>query len=169
VENPRVWGRDFPHGRRDITIPVMEFRNNATWGAVCQGIKDEESYTILARDTYGKGEMLTLCVPDAFSELQHLPEAVLARIRKEFAAGGVWFEGAPMISTFIYDNNTFIVYPYADRHTEDTDILVHINGAQALENVTTGESIAPLYTTDGEAVFRLRARVGKFEGYRIVR
>ncbi len=162
-------GLEYPHGVKEITVPVLEFRNNATWGGICKGIRDEESYTLLARDTYGKGEMITLCVPEAYSDFKFLPGAVLSRMRREFAVNGVYIEGAPMISAFMYDNDSFIIYPYADRDTQDTDIFLHVRGAEKLTNVTNGSEIAPIYRYGSDSVFCVRARVGKFEGYKIAR
>lgn len=160
-------------GTEDITFSVMEFRNNATWAALCKGVKDTESYTMLARDTYGKGELITLVIPDAFSEIGKLPEPVLSRMRAEFRLNGIWLEGEGNVSIFPYDNETFILYNYADSAAYDVDVLVHIKGAKALKmlnNVWWGPSeIKPLYQLGDEAVFRIRAAVARYTGYQIVR
>lgn len=160
---------EYPHGLKEMTIPVLEVRNNATWGAPCKGIREEESYTMLARDTYGNGQMMTIAIPESFSDYKYIPAPMLSRIRKEFALNGVYLEGAAMISLFMYDNDSLILYPYVDRETQDTDIYLHVKDAQALVDVIEGTRIAPLYTRDGEAVFELRANVGTFRGYRIIR
>ena len=161
------WERAF--GAKPVTIPVMEFRNNATWGAVCKGIAEEDAYTLFALDTYGDGQMYTLVVPESFSDLKYYPNVIRDRMRKEFAVNGISLSGDPMISLFAYDNDTFVIYPYVDADTRDSDIYVHICDAKTIENVTTGEIIAPLYYDKNEAVFCLRATVGKFVGYRIQR
>ena len=160
-------------GTKDVSFAVMEFRNNATWAALCKGVKDTESYTLLARDTYGKGEMITLVIPDAFPEIGELPEPVLSRMRAEFKLNGMWLEGEGNVSIFPYDNDTFILYNYAKSDAYDTDMLVHIKGASALKmlnNAWWGPSeIKPLYSLGDEAVFRIRAAVGRYTGYRIIR
>lgn len=161
------WERDY--GPKPVSVPVLEFRNNATWGAVCKGIADEEAYTLLARDTYGKGQMYTLVVPDSFSDLKNYPNLILNRMRKEFAVNGIYLEGNPMISLFVYNNDTFVLYPYVDNHTFDSDVCVHIKGGTALIQPDTGRTVEPLYTRDGEAVFCLRTTVGKFACYKVVR
>lgn len=161
------WERDY--GTKPITVPVLEFRNNATWGAICKGIAEEEAYTLLARDTYGKGQMYTLVVPESFSDLKHYPNLILNRMRKEFAVNGIYLEGDPMIGMFVYDNDTFVLYPYVDADTRDSDVFIHIEGAKALAIPGMERTIEPLYTKNGEAVFCLRASVGKFACYKVVR
>lgn len=161
------WERDY--GPKPVTIPVLEFRNNATWGAICKGIADEEAYTLLARDTYGKGQMYTLVVPDSFSDLKNYPKLILSRMRREFAVNGIWLDSKPMISLFVYDNDTFLVYPYVDNNTYDSDLYVHVKEAKSLLSPDSGRTIEPLYVRDEEAVFCLRASVGKIGCYKIVR
>ena len=161
------WERDC--GAKPVTVPVLEFRNNATWGAICKGIAEEEAYTLLARDTYGKGQMYTLVVPESFSDIKHYPNLILNRMRKEFAVNGIYLEGDPMIGLFVYDNDTFVLYPYVDADTRDSDVFLHIEGAKALKITGMERTIDPLYTRNGEAVFCLRASIGKFACYQVVR
>ena len=161
------WERDY--GTKPVTVPVLEFRNNATWGAVCKGIAEEEAYTLLARDTYGKGQMYTLVVPEAFSDLKHYPNLILNRMRKEFAVNGIYLEGDPMIGLFVYDNDTFVLYPYVDADTRDSDVFIHIEGAKGLRIPGMERIIEPLYTRNSEAIFCLRASIGKFACYQVVR
>ena len=163
-------------GANSITVPVLEFRNNATWGALVKARKDEESYMMLGRDTYGDGQLLTMVVPDAFPDLQKLPEAVLNRLRAEFAVNGISMEGPSGISLFPYDNDTFAVYSYVTSRAADADILLRVKGAKELQMLNPPAffnralALAPLYTEkDGTAVFRVRASVGRFSGFKIVR
>ena len=37
-----------------------------------------------------------------------------------------------MVSLFVYDNDTFVLYPYVDADTHDSDVFIHIEGAKAL-------------------------------------
>ena len=161
------WERSF--SAKPLYVPVLEFRNNATWGAVCKGIASEDACTLFALDTYGSGQMYTLVIPQAFSDLKHYPNIVRNRMRKEFAVNGIFLTGNPMISLFPYDNDTFVIYPYVDADTRDSDIYVHIRDAVSITDVTDGQTMEPLYHEDHEAVFCLRAVVGKFRGYRINR
>ena len=90
-------------------------------------------------------------------------------MRKEFAVNGIYLEGDPMISLFVYDNDTFILYPYVDNDTKDSDVLVHIKDAKQLAIPGTDRTIDPLYIRNGEAVFCLRTTVGKFACYQVLR
>ena len=167
---------DFPVGSEEIGIPVCEFRNNATWAVV--KVRDtEESFGILLKDTYGKGQMWTLTAPDHFPDLYKMPGKALTRIRREFPAGGVYLECRAGVSLFPYDNGTFIVYPYATSQSQPSGALIHVAGeAEALEmpvrkrpGTEEMARIAPLFRRDGETVFEVRTMPGQYELYRIVR
>lgn len=164
----------FPHGVKPYSMPVCEFRNNSAWSLV-KGAVGQENYAILLRDTYGKGEMLTLVVPDAFPQLNNLPMEALTRIRAEFPVGGVYLEGIDRISLFVYDNDTFIVYPYVDDGTQASEIRLHVLGnAKALklpvqDRGPQGGELKPLYRDEHETVFKANAMPGRYVLYQIVR
>jgi len=166
----------FPQGREEIGIPVCEFRNNSAW-ALAKVADTEESFGLLLRDTYGKGQMLTLAAPDSFPDLYKIPAEVLTRIRSEFPSAGVYLECGAGISLFAYDNDAFIVYPYATSQAQPATIRIHAAGdVSALEmpvrkHPMTGEAIRlePLYSKNGETVFETRTQPGAYELYRILR
>ncbi len=161
------WERE--SSQKPITVQMLEFRNNATWGAICKAIAEEDSCTLLARDAYGDGQMYTMVLPDTFSDIKYYPDTVLSRIRKEFSVNGIRLDAKGQISIFIYDNDSFIIYPYVDNNTYASDITVYIANAASISRLSDSSVIRPLYTTNGESVFKLRAHVGIFEGYRINR
>lgn len=165
----------FPKGREEITVPVAEFRNNATWALVKVG-SGQESYGILLKDTYGKGQMYTLTVPDSFPDVYKLPSEVLTRLHAEFPVGGVYLEAEGQISLFVYDNDTFIVYPYVEWGAQPAYVKVHVTGkASALllptQKNEKGEArrILPLYANDEETVFELYTMPGQYVIYKIER
>ena len=177
VETAGEWHAvEYPKGTEEIGIPVCEFRNNATW-ALVKVAESEESFGILLRDTYGKGQLWMLAIPDNFPDLYKLPGRALTRIRREFPAGGVYLESRAGTSLFAYDNDTFIVYPYSTSQAQPASVLIHVTGeAEALEmpvrkHPFTGEPIRiePLYRRDGETVFEIRTIPGRYELYRIKR
>jgi len=173
VEDMNRRGCLFPRGDAPIRLPVAEFRNNATW-AVVKGAKDEESYGILLRDDYCDGHMWTLAMPDAYPDVYRLPSPVISRIRQQFPVNGVWLEGPGRISLFIYDNDSFVMYPYVMEGVQREMVRVHVKGAAALENpLWKGRfgsgRMEPLYARDGEAVFELPAMPGKYVLYKIIR
>ena len=158
----------YPEGEKPVSLPVAEFRNNSTW-AVVKAVHDEESCGILLRDDYCDGHLWTLAMPDAFPDLYRLPEPVWSRIRQQFPVNGVWLEGPARISLFVYDNDTFVVYPYVMEGVQRQMVRLHARGAKALTLPVQGKRLEPLYTKDGEAVFELPAMPGQYVLYGIER
>ena len=159
----------YPHGCKPMLLDVPEYRNNSTW-ALIKSVCGNENYGVMLQDTYGKGRMITLTVPDSFSDLYNMPESVLTRIRAEFPVGGMHLEGGAETSLFVYDNDTFIVYPYVDNNTQPATVRLHITGkASSLKLPVEGREMTPLYTNDTETVFELPTYPGKYVLYQIVR
>jgi hypothetical protein len=165
-----------------ITFPLIEHRNNATWSLVNAGSGDCHS-SILLRDTFGKGEFITLVVPSLFSEIKKLPMEVLSRIRREFFSD-VFLESDVQVSLFVYDNGVFGLYSYvsSDFSSRPAWVKVHIKGrvkeiaaiplSERISSASFGESgrsnTAPLYSNERETVFELRTEPGEFTFYRQV-
>ena len=158
----------FPMGERPVTLPVMEFRNNATW-AVVKGSHGEESYGLLLRDAYCDGRLWTLAVPDAFPDFYHMPAEALSRIRQALPVSGVWLEGPARIGLFVYDNDAVVIHPFVMEGVQRTLIRLHVQGAKALATPHDGRRVEPLYVRDDEAVFELPAMPGRYVLYRIER
>ncbi|MBQ8073958.1 MAG: hypothetical protein IJ231_09385 [Clostridia bacterium] len=158
----------FPKGEKPVQLPVMEFRNNATW-ALVKAAHDEESYGMLLRDPYADGRILSLAVPDAYPDFYRLPAEVLSRVRQEVPVNGVWLEGPARISLFLYDNDTLILYPYVMEGVQRTRVRLHVRGAKALILQPRGQELQPLYEKQGEAVFELVAMPGQYPLYQIKR
>ena len=154
----------YPKGRDEIGIPVCEFRNNAAW-ALAKMADTEESFALLLRETYGKGQMITLTVPDSFPDLYKLPRPVISRVLAEFPVNGVWLETDPGVSVFHYDNDTFVTYPYVTSEAQPGSILIHVNGqVKSLTELAPYPErvILPKYTTDTETVFEVRTQPGEY-------
>ncbi|MBQ3704942.1 MAG: permease [Clostridia bacterium] len=165
----------FPKGDQPVRLPLMEFRNNATWALVKLSCR-EESEGILLRDPYAGGRIYSLAVPDGLPDFYRLPEPVLSRIRQELAVNGIWMEGPARISLFLYNNDTFILYPYVMEGAKRERIRLHISGAKAIRPQTGlpgqkhAKPIEPLYVTrKNEAVFDLAAVPGNYALYQILR
>ena len=175
-----------------VSFPLLEHLNNASWSLLNAG-NGAQHGSILLRDTFGKGELITLAVPDLFSDLQKLPEAALFRIRSEFqpretAAGDVIIElpegSGAIVSLFIYDNKTFGIYSYTgggncvpDAYAPEL-VRVHIRASGAVTAIPftgnthrggatgpAGEAITPLYKSGDEQVFELLINPGDFAFY----
>ncbi len=158
----------YPAGAESVTIPVCEFRNNATW-ALVKGADGEESFGILLKDTYGRGALYTLAIPDSFPQLYRLPREVLTRIRQELNTG-VYLDSASGTSVFTYDNDSFIVYPYVTSASQPDAVRVYVKGvARALRIPVSGKTLTPLYRKDGETLFEVRTQPGEYTLYAIER
>jgi len=151
----------YPAGVKPIQIPVAEFRNNSTW-AVVKGSHGEESYGLLLRDDYMDGHVWTLAVPDAFPDFYAMPEQALSRIRQVFPVEGVWLEGPARIGLFVYDNGSFIVYPFVMDGVQRQLVRLHVKGASSLRVMGQKSVLAPLYREGDEAVFEVPVMPGKF-------
>ena len=159
----------YPTGNRPVTLPVAEFRNNATW-AVVKGMHGEESYGMLLRDSYCDGRLWTLAVPDAFPDFYHIPAEALSRIRQAMPVNGAWLEGGARISLFAYDNDTFVLYPYVMEGVQRSVVRLHVKGAKALTLPCRGNArLEPLYFQGDEAVFEAEAEPGRYEICRVER
>ena len=83
---------------------------------------------------------------------------------------GVWLEGPARISLFVYDNDTFVLYPYVMEGVQREVVRLHVRGAKALSlPCEDGRRLEPLYTEGGEAVFEVEAAPGRYVLYRIER
>lgn len=160
----------FPQAEKPVSLPVPEFRNNSTW-AVIKAAHGEESTAILLRDCYQDGRLWTLAVPDAMPDLYRLPEEALSRLRQAFPVRGVWLEGPARISLFVYDNDSFVLYPYVMEGVQRTVVRLHVRGAKALNvpQLKRQPRLEPLYVRGDEAVFEVEAMPGRYLLYQIER
>jgi hypothetical protein len=156
-----------------IRFPILEHRTNSSWSLLNAGSEDQHT-SILIRDTYGKGELLTLVTPDLFSQIKKIPRETLGRIREELAAGDLYLEGPPQVSLFTYDNGTFGVYSYTTLNSAPDWIRIHFKGkASGLSLISSDYAmpapakIAPLSVSDTETIFEFRVEPGDYLFYKI--
>ena len=107
-----------------ITFPELQFGNNASWSCINAGSGDSHS-SLLLLDTYGKGKLFTLAVPDMFAAFSSLPVPVMDPIRRAFAAKDVYISGQN-VSLFQYDNDIFVLYCYAGKDSRPQTVSVHL-------------------------------------------
>ncbi|MDR1064795.1 MAG: hypothetical protein LBL25_00300 [Oscillospiraceae bacterium] len=97
--------------KHEMSFPLLEHRNNTTW-TLAKAVAGEENYPILLSDHYGKGELITLVVPDEYGYIYSLPSAILEAIRGQFTGAPYSLRGPGQCSVFAYDNDVFAVYAY---------------------------------------------------------
>ncbi len=159
----------YPHGAKPVLVTVPEHRNNASWSLIKTRV-GEESYGMLLRDTYGKGEMLTLAVPDSFSDLYRLPVDVLTRLRAAFPMNGAYLECEGCVSLFPYDNGAFILYPYVAEGARPSICRIHMAGhVKALDMPVAGKQLLPKWTSETETVFELHLVPGQYRLFKPLR
>ena len=105
------------HAEKPVLIPQIRYITNDSWEIV-SGISGDNGFPILQDATYSKGHLYVLTIPDNFSDLYNLPAEALNKIRQVLCAQlNVQIEGSSKISSYVYDNNTFIVESFLDKET----------------------------------------------------
>jgi hypothetical protein len=123
---------------------VKYFTNDA-WEVVSAGrplTGGVSGYPILLRDTYSKGTLFVLTIPDDFGNLYDFPTGALNIIRRAMSKDvGAYIEGPSKVALFPYDNKTLVVENFND---EAVSLRVVVNEkVPALRNLLTGEAIQP--------------------------
>ena len=122
---------------KPILMQQVMYKTNDSW-EVISGMDSGLGWPFLHRDTYSKGTVYLLVVPDNFADLYNLPVQVLNSVRQTVSGSSmpVSIQGPAGVSLFVYDNNTFIVESFLD---ENVDITVRIQspeGAPRIDHVT---------------------------------
>ena len=144
---------------REFIIPQVKYFTNDAWEVVSAGRPlngGVSGYPILLRDTYSKGMLFVLTIPDDFGNLYDYPAAALNVIRRAMSKDvGAYIEGPSKVALFPYDNQTLVVENFND---EAVGLKVVINtSVPQLRNLLTGELLKPAKPSNGSAMpFRNR-------------
>ena len=168
---------EFVKSTEPITFPLIEHRNNASWSKMNAG-HGEYHESILCYDTYGKGRLTILNVPDMPSKLYELPQKVLSVIRQELDTTGIRLDGVNGVSLFAYDNKTFGLYCYTWDGCAPQEFDIHIKGdVKELRRLGDGQRQMPwerfslepvcvrkinLHSEEKETLFHVRLQPGDF-------
>ncbi|NLM51428.1 MAG: permease [Firmicutes bacterium] len=126
---------EYWYSRHKMTFPLLEHRNNTTW-TLAKAVVGEENYPIVLRDTYGKGQLITISVPDEYGYIYDLPPQILTIIRSQFTdTVPFYLEGPGQASLFVYDNDVFALYLYVGELTKGNYRLVAKGNADALRSL----------------------------------
>ena len=150
----------FGKSEREFIIPQVKYFTNDAWEVVSAGRPlsgGVSGYPILLRDTYSKGMLFVLTVPDDFGNLYDFPAGALNVIRRAMSKDvGAYIEGPSKVALFPYDNKTLVVENFND---EAVSLRVVINTkVGALRNLLTGEELKPAEKTNDQ-VFPFRNRL----------
>ena len=148
---------------REFIIPQVKYFTNDAWEVVSAGRPlngGVSGYPILLRDTYSKGMLFVLTIPDDFGNLYDYPAGALNIIRRAMSKDvGAYIEGPSKVALFPYDNKTMVVENFND---EAVSLRVVINAkVGTLCNLLTGEQLKPATITQPQGMF-FRNR---FSGY----
>ena len=130
---------------REFIIPQVKYFTNDAWEVVSAGrplTGGVSGYPILLRDTYSKGILFVLTIPDDFGNLYDYPAPALNIIRRAMSKDvGAYIEGPSKVSLFPYDNKTLVVENFNDKAV---NLRVVINAkVNSLKNLLTGEQLKP--------------------------
>ena len=159
------------YSRHPLTFPILEHRNNTSW-ALSKGVAGEENYPLVLRDTYGKGAMYTIAVPDMYGYLYDLPAEILNGIRALFAVDvPAYLEGPSQVSLFAYEGDVFAVYPYVNSLSRGRMKLVVKGVADELIDLKTGMRMKPASMNrfgDATTTFPLMVQQGDLSFFKVV-
>ena len=134
------FGKEYVKSRNAITFPLLEHRNNASWSLMNAG-HGEYHESILCYDTYGKGRLTTLVLPDMPSKIYELPAQVLTAIRQELEVSDIWIDADAGLSLFTYDNKTFGLYCYTWDSCTPKDFTLYVKGEhKSLKRIPDSDS-----------------------------
>ncbi len=169
-------------GAVPVTFPLIEHRNNATWSVMNAG-HGEYHESILCYDTYGKGRLTILNVPDMPSRLYDFPVPVLTQIRQELDVCGVTIDGGAGVSLFAYDNKTFGLYCHTWDGCTPQEFDIHVKGeVKELRRLSDGSKPMPwtnqpieavgtqrisMRSDEKETLFHVRVQPGDFNFFEI--
>ena len=151
---------------REFIIPQVKYFTNDAWEVVSAGrplTGGVSGYPILLRDTYSKGILFVLTIPDDFGNLYDYPTGALNIIRRAMSKDvGAYIEGPSKVALFPYDNNTLVVENFNDT---PVNVRVVINGkADNLLNLLTGEQLKPANLPKPQGFFGRNRFYGYAEG-----
>lgn len=170
-------------GKEPVQFDELQFCNNASWSFLNAGTGDSHS-SILLMDTFGRGKLFTLAVPDVFADLSRIPVPAMDMVRRVLTSGRIYISGRN-ISIFTYDNGVFVLYCYAGGDSVPEDIAVHLlenaegradGQAYELEALKDGRRISLTKRfcrhegwTDLEMTAQIRVLPGEFAAFRVIR
>ena len=140
---------------REFIIPQVKYFTNDAWEVISAGrplTGGVSGYPILLRDTYSKGTLFVLTIPDDFGNLYDYPAGALNIIRRAMSKDvGAYIEGPSKVAFFPYDNKTMVVENFNDIAVS---LRVVINDkVSSLRNLLTNEQMKPAEVTYGRNRF----------------
>ncbi|MBE5793246.1 MAG: hypothetical protein E7323_00995 [Clostridiales bacterium] len=126
----------FCKGHEKLLFEILSYKTNATCPDVGL-IAGEHTFPLMTEDSYGKGRLFILNVPENFADLYKLPREVWQGIAKHISMGQrVYMAGEGRHSFLAYDNNTYAIQSY--NPMQDTVNIIVRGECKGLRNLETG-------------------------------
>jgi len=132
------WGPTVEAGA-EMVIPQIQYLTNDSWEEV-SALDETNGWPMLHSASYGGGTLYVLTIPESFTDLYHVPAAVLNRIRDTLCRDlFVRLHGPAEVCLFAHNNGTFIVESFRD---EPVDVQVWTkNQTNALTDLLGGQAV----------------------------
>lgn len=139
-----------------VLFPEMRFLTNDSW-PIIRGVAGSKGIPLLLMNRYSRGQLLVLAIPENFADLYRLPRGVLSQIRAYLMTDVPLRIDAPaQVSTFVYDNGTFVLESYRDAKTT---FLVSAKGrGLKLRDLGSGALVAAVPEAESAATGNVAAR-----------
>ncbi|MBR4068280.1 MAG: hypothetical protein IKK08_06580 [Clostridia bacterium] len=124
----------FCKGQERLLFEILTYKTNATSSNI-NIIAGEHTFPLMTEDSYGKGRLFILNVPENFADLYKLPKAVWAGINKYVSLGQrVYTAGEGKHSLLAYDNGKYAIQSYnPTASTVDVIVRGECSGIRDLE------------------------------------
>ncbi len=129
----RYYKTDDPAGYLEDVPAVLfadiQHSNNLSW-SLLNGGAGEYHTTLFLKDTYGKGQMYLLNIPENPSDLAKMPEWALDAVKPVFHYGNFYVTGRN-VSVFHYDNGAVILYAHVTPQAHPVHVTLHVQAETA--------------------------------------
>lgn len=123
-------------GHEKLLFEILHYKTNATCTNI-HLIADEYTCPLMTEDSYGKGRLFILNVPENYADLYKLPRDVWQGIAKYLSMGQrVYIAGDGKHSFHAYDNNTYVLRSY--NPAPDVVNIIVRGECAGLRNLETG-------------------------------
>lgn len=103
---------------QEMVIPQIRYLTNDEWEEI-SAMDETNGWPILISAGYANGTLYVLTIPESFTDLYNLPQAVLTRIKETLTRDFyVRIDSPGQVALFVYDNDTFIVESFLPENVE---------------------------------------------------
>ena len=127
---------DFCKGHEKLLFEILSYKTNTTSNDVGL-VAGEHTYPLMTEDSYSKGRLFILNVPENFADLYKLPKDVWAAIAKHISMGQRVYMAADGKHSFLaYNNGCYAIQSYNQTGSK-VDMIVR-GECKGIRNMETG-------------------------------